>query len=112
MKRVWKYNAFFLVVFLLLTDVSFAQDNKPIKRWVTGTVMATDTRAIPNTIVVNTKDWKGRDLTVGAQVLQDTEITVNGKPATLQGVKAGDTVSLVYLRETTRLVAKKIEVKR
>jgi len=112
LKRVWKYNAFFLIVFLFLTDVSFAQDNKPIKRWVTGTVMATDTRAIPNTIVVNTKDWKGRDLTVGAQVLQDTEITVNGKPATLQSVKAGDTVSLVYLRETTRLVAKKIEVKR
>jgi len=45
-------------------------------------------------------------------VLQDTEITVNGKPSALQGVKAGDTVSLVYLRETTRLVAKKIEVKR
>ena len=112
MKRVWKYNAFFLVVFLLLTDVSSAQDNKPIKRWVTGTVVATDTKAIPNTIVVNTRDWKGRDLTVGAQVLDDTEVTVNGKPAALQGVKAGDTVSLVYLRETTRLVAKKIEVKR
>src|SRR3989337_256577 len=91
LKRVWKYNAIFLVVFLFLTGVSFAQDNKPIKRWVTGTVIATDTRAIPNTIVVNTKDWKGRDLTVGAQVLQDAEITVNGAPATLQGVKAGDT---------------------
>ena len=112
MKRVWKYNAFFLVVFLLLTDVSSAQDNKPIKRWVTGTVVATDTKAIPNTIVVNTKDWKGRDLTVGAQVLNDTEITVNGKSAALQSVKAGDKVSMVYLRETTRVVAKKIEVKR
>ena len=109
---MWRYNAIFLVVFLFLTGVSFAQDNKAIKRWVIGTVIATDTRAIPNTIVVNTKDWKGRDLTVGAQVLQDTEITVNGKPATLQSVKAGDTVSLVYLRETTRLVAKKIEVRR
>ena len=112
MKRVWKYNAFFLVVFLFFTGVSFAQDNKAIKRWVTGTVIATDTRAIPNTIVVNTKDWKGRDLTVGAQVLNDTEITVNGKSAALQSVKAGDKVSMVYLRETTRVVAKKIEVKR
>src|SRR3990172_7052745 len=112
LKRVWKYNAFFLIVFLFLTDVSFAQDNKPIKRWVTGTVIATDTRAIPNTIVVNTRDWKGRDLTVGAQVLNDTEITVNGKSAALQSLKAGDKVSMVYLRETTRLVAKKIEVRR
>ena len=112
MKRVWKYNAIFLVVFLFLTGVSFAQDNKAIKRWVIGTVIATDTRAIPNTIVVNTKDWKGRDLTVGAQVPNDTEITVNGKSAALQSVKAGDKVSMVYLRETTRVVAKKIEVKR
>ena len=112
MKRVWKYNAIFLVVFLFLTSVSFAQDNQPIKRWMTGTVIATDTAAIPNTIVVNVKDWKGRDLTVGAQVLHGTEITVNGKPATLQGVKTGDTVSLIYFRETTRLVAQKVNVKR
>lgn len=112
MKRLWKYNAFFLILFIFFTGVSIAQDNKPIKRWVTGTVIATDTKAIPNTIVVSAKDWKGRDLTVGAQVLQDTEIRIHGKPASLQGVKAGDTVSLVYLRETTRLVAKKIEVKR
>jgi len=112
LKRVWKYNAFWLVVFLFLTGVSFAQDNKPIKRWVTGTIIATDTRAIPNTIVVNARDWKGRELTVGAQVLSDTEITVNGRPAVLQSVNAGDKVSMVYFRETTRLVAKKIEVRR
>lgn len=112
MKRLWKYSAFCLVVFLFLTGVSLAQDNKPIKRWVTGTVIATDTRAIPNTIVVNTRDWKGRDLTVGVQVLSDTEITVNGKSVALQGVKAGDKVSMVYFRETTRLVAKKIKVRR
>lgn len=112
MKRLWKYNAFFLIIFIFFTGVSIAQDNKPIKRWVTGTVIATDTRAIPNTIVVSAKDWKGRDLTVGAQVLNDTEITVNGKTAALQSIRAGDKVSLVYFRETTRLVAKKIEVKR
>ena len=112
MKRVWKYNAIFLVVFLFLTGVSSARDSKPIKRWVTGTVIATDTRAIPNTIVVNTRDWKGRELIVGAQVNSDTKITVNGRPATLQGVNAGDQVSMVYFRETTRLVAKKIEVRR
>ena len=112
MKRVWKYNAFCLVVFLFLTGVSFAQDNKPIKRWATGTVIATDTRAIPNTIVVNTRDWKGREMTVGAQVLSDTEITVNGKTAPLQNIRAGDKVSLVYFREPARLVAKKIEVRR
>lgn len=115
MKRLWRYEAAFMLLILLTiagTGVTSAQEQKGIRRWVSGSVVATDTKAIPNTIVITAKNWKGEDLTVGAQVHGDTEITINGRPASLFEIKAGDNVSLVYLREPTRLVAKSIEVKR
>lgn len=112
MKRPLRYKVFVIAAFLFLTGITSAQEIRAIKRWVTGTVVATDTKAIPNTIVVTAKNWKGQDLTVGAQVHSGTEITISGKPATLLMIKAGDNVSMVYLREPTRLVAEKIEVRR
>lgn len=112
MKRLWRYEVFFFLLFIFLTNFNSAQGQKAIKRWVTGTVVATDTKALPNTIVVNAKNWKGQDLTVGAQVHSDTEITIDGRPASLLEIIAGDKVSIVYLREPDRLVAKSIEVRR
>ena len=112
MKRLWRYKVFFLLAFLFLTGITSGQEQKVIKRWVKGTVVATDIKAIPNTIVVSTINWKGQDLTVGAQVLSDTEVIIDGKPARLLKIVVGDKVSMVYLREPTRLVAKRIEVTR
>ena len=112
MKRLWRYKVFFLLAFLFLTGITSGQEHKVIKRWVKGTVVATDIKAIPNTIVVSMINWKGQDLTVGAQVLSDTEVIIDGEPARLLKIVIGDKVSMVYLRETTRLVAKRIEVTR
>lgn len=117
LKRKLKCNKVILPLLLCLilagtltTGITHAQ--KAIKRWVSGTVVATDTRAVPNTIVVKSHNWKGEELIVGAQVHRRTRITIDGKPASLSDVATGDKVSMVYTREPTRLVARIIEVKR
>ena len=112
MKKLLRCEVFILFVFLLCTGITSAQEHESIKRWVSGTVVATDTKAIPNTIVITAVSWKGKELIVGAQVLSDTEITIDRKTAHLLNIKIGDKVSMIYLRESTRLVARKIEVKR
>lgn len=115
MKRPWRFEAvFMLLVLLAITEIGIpsAQEREGVRRWVSGSVVATDTKAIPNTIVITAKNWKGEDLTVGAQVHSDTEITINGRPASLFEITPGDNVSMVYLREATRLVAKSIEVRK
>lgn len=103
-----------LLLCLVLTGMmgSLSYGQKAIKRWVTGVVVATDTRAIPNTIVVKSKTWKGEELIVGAQVHNDTRITINGESATLADIVSGDKVSMIYMREPTRLVARVIEITR
>jgi len=114
-RRLWRYEALVLLLILLTTTgvySTLAQESSGIRRWVTGIVVATDTKAIPNTIVIVAKNWKGEDLIVGAQVHGDTEITIDGRPADLFEIKTGDKVSLVYLREPTRLIAKSISVRR
>lgn len=117
MRRLWKYKVLLLILFLVFSGVTYAHamDEKgqtPVKRWVSGTVVAVNTDAIPNTIVITSKTWKGDDLTVGAQVNSDTEITINGKHAVLSEVMQGDDVSMHYLREPLALIAKSIRVKR
>lgn len=112
MKKLWRFNVFFLFVLFICTGITSAQEHKSVKRWVTGTVSAVDTKAVPNTIVVVAITGKGKELTVGAQVLSDTEIIIDRKPARLLNIKVGDKVSMIYMREPTRLVARKIEIKR
>ncbi|MBI5192132.1 MAG: hypothetical protein HZA08_01675 [Nitrospirae bacterium] len=117
MRRLWRYDVLLLLLILQFAVVMYAHalDEKgqaAIKRWVSGTVVAVNTNAIPNTIVITSKTWKGQDITVGAQVNSDTEITVDGKHAVLSEVVQGDDVSMHYLREPLALIAKSIRIKR
>lgn len=117
MRRLWKYKVLLLIIFLQLAGLTYAhaldqKDRTPVKRWVTGTVVAVNTNAMPNTIVVTAKTWKGQDIIVGAQVNSDTDITIDEKHAGLSEVVQGDNVSMHYLREPLALIAKIIRVKR
>ncbi len=82
-----------------------------IVRKATGEVVATDTVATPNTIVVRTTNWKGQEFIVGAAVEDDTVIKIGDRPATLEEVKEGDKVDIVYERNK-RVIAKTIRIKR
>lgn len=112
MKRLWKYKLLLLLLFLQFTSVTYALGQNAVKRWVTGTVVAVNTDAVPNTIVITSKTWKGQDIIVGAQVNSDTDITIDGKHAGLSEVVHGASVSMHYLREPLALIAKSITIKR
>ncbi|MDD5435857.1 MAG: hypothetical protein PH343_10555 [Nitrospira sp.] len=112
MKRLWRYEVILLLLFLQVATVKYAHAQEAVKRWVTGSVIAIDTGAIPNTIVITAKTWKGQDIIVGTQVDKNTEITIDEKHADLKEIIQGDNVSIYYLREPLRLVAKTINVKR
>lgn len=112
MKRLWKYKIILLLLFLQVTSVTYAIGQNAVKRWVTGTVVAVNTDAVPNTIVISSQTWKGQEIIVGAQVNSDADITIDGKHAGLSEVVQGDTVSMHYLREPLVLIAKSITIKR
>lgn len=82
-----------------------------ITRWASGEVIATDTVAIPNTILVRSKTWKGQDFIVGAAVEEDTIVTIGNNRVKLEDVKVGDKVDMVYERNI-RVIAKSIRVRR
>lgn len=96
---------------LLLVIVSPLEAGEVITRWASGEVIAIDTEAIPNTIVVRSKTWKGEDLIVGVAVEADTVVTINNNRVKLEEVKVGDRVDMVYERNL-RVVAKSIRVRR
>ncbi len=100
-----------LLFFLLGAFSSWALAGELITRWASGEVVATDTEAVPNTIVVKTKNWKGQDFIVGAAVEADTVIKIRGRTATLRDIKVGDIVDIVYVRNK-RVIAKSIKVKK
>lgn len=69
-----------------------------MNRRVSGKVVATDTEATPNTIVVKAKTGKKRNLIVGADVTDKTVIKKGGGAATLRDIKPGESVELSYTR--------------
>ena len=73
----------------------------------TGKVTSIDPQGAAITI-----SWKvgEKALDVGAIVDKDTMVKVKGKPATLQDIKAGDTVTIRYLK-SDNLYAKEITKK-
>ena len=77
-------------------------------RKVTGSVVATETAATPNTIVVRTVNWKGQELIIGAAVENDTVIKIGSASASLKDLRSGDRVEIVYERNK-RVVAKSIK---
>ena len=104
-------KAFSLLLSFFLVAVaveSLAAD--VIVRKVPGTVVATETTTVPNTIVVKTVNHKGQDLIIGAAVLNDTVITKGGMTISLWDVADGDRVVIVYERNK-RVVAKSITVR-
>ncbi len=101
-----------IILFLLLGILSpVAMAGGHITRWATGEVIAMDLEAEPNTIVVKTKNWKGQDFIVGADVEADTVIKIGDRAAALSDIKVGDIVDIVYVRNK-RVVAKTIKVKK
>lgn len=96
---------------LLLVIVSPLEAKDVITRWVSGEVIAIDTEAIPNTIVVRSKTWKGEDFIVGVAVEAETVVTIDNNRVKLEEVKVGDRVDMVYERNL-RVIAKSIRVRR
>src|SRR5574340_185593 len=70
-------------------------------RRVSGKVMATDTEATPNTIVVKTKTWKKGDLIVGAAVTDKTVIKKGGGAIKLKDIRPGESVEMSYTRNSS-----------
>ncbi len=109
-----KWRAILIAVVMVsvttLYSISATAGNVIVRR-ATGEVVATDTVATPNTIVVRTTNWKGQEFIVGAAVEDDTVIKIGDRPATLEEVKEGDKVDIVYERNK-RVIAKTIRIKR
>lgn len=100
--------AFFTFVVLLSVN-SMAAENM-IARRVSGQVVATDTGASPNTIVLKTKNWKKQTLIVGADVTEKTVIKKGNGAITLGDIKPGESVEMSYTRNGG-IVATSIKVK-
>ena len=76
-----------------------------------GEVIATDIRAEPRTIVIKTKNRKGLDFIVGADVEDGTVITIGKNKASLKDIKIGDKAYIVYERNM-KVIAKSIKIQR
>lgn len=99
-----------LLLFFLVAAAVESRAADVLVRKVSGTVVATETTAVPNTIVVKTVNYKGQDLIIGAAVANDTVIKKGGMTISLWDVADGDRVEIVYERNK-RVVAKSITVK-
>jgi hypothetical protein len=96
---------------LVVAGLTLAWAAQGETRWATGEVLATDTEAQPNTIVVSTKNWRGQDTVVGAAVDENTVIKMGKRKVPLEAIKPGDVVDIVYDRNKS-VVAKSIKIKR
>lgn len=99
------------VILLLLTIALPVEAGDVITLRASGEVIATDIRAEPHTIVIKTKNRKGLDFIVGADVEDGTVITIGKNKASLKDIKTGDKADIVYERNT-KVVAKSIKIKR
>lgn len=107
-----------MLTFLLLTCattmaafpvVGFAHET--IERTVRGTVVATNVDVEPHTIVVKVPLPNKEELIVGARVSPDTKITRGKQAARLAEVKAGETVTITYLKTNDGLIARSIHLR-
>ncbi len=109
-----KWRAILIAVVMVSAITLYWQDapaGDVTVRKAVGEVIATDTEAVPNTIVVRTTNWKGQEFIVGAAVEDDTVIKIGDRTATLEEVKEGDKVEIIYQRNK-RVIAKTIRIKR
>jgi len=82
-----------------------------VERTVRGTVVATNIAVDPWTIVVNVVLPNKEKLIVGARVPGDTRITRGKQAVRLEDVKAGETVTITYLRANDGLIARSIHLR-
>ena len=81
------------------------------ERTVHGTVVATDTKADPQTIVVKVPLSGKRELIVGASVPPGIHISRRGRLATLEDIKPGDRAELSYQKSPDGLTALLIHIR-
>ena len=81
------------------------------ERTVHGTVVATDTKADPKTIVVKVPLSGKRELIVGASVPPGIHISRRGRLATLEDIKPGDKAELSYQKSPAGLTAQLIHIR-
>lgn len=96
---------------LLLTNSPPSLAGETVTRTVRGTVVATDTSASPQTIVVKVPLPNKDVLIVGADVPSDARITRRGRTAKLENLKAGDKAELSYVKSEEGLTARSIRVR-
>ena len=82
-----------------------------IHRTVRGTVMATNTAVVPQTIVVKVLLPNKEELIVGARVSTDTKITRDRQATRLADLKAGEPAEITYLKSPDGLIAQSIHVR-
>ncbi|HZR47304.1 MAG TPA: hypothetical protein VFA47_11405 [Candidatus Manganitrophaceae bacterium] len=81
------------------------------QRRVVGRVEAVEPGAVPQTIVIKTTLPGGKTWIVGCRLDQKTKIQIGKQTATLEEIRPGDLVQLIYRRVEDGLVAEKIEKK-
>ena len=82
-----------------------------VERTVRGTVVATNIAVDPWTIVVNVVLPNKEKLIVGARVPGDTRIARGKRAVRFEDVKAGETVTITYLRVNDGLIARSIHLR-
>jgi hypothetical protein len=87
----------FLAIALLVTGIAFAAET------VQGKVVS----AQANKLTMTDNDGERHVLQVNA----DTKITLDGKAAKLEDLKAGQAVTATFQKEGTNLIAQKIDAK-
>ena len=100
-----------LSIALLSCFVLWDSATATVIRKVAGEVEAVDASASPQTLVVKSKTFDGKELIVGCRLDDKTQIEVSRRPAMLTDLQAGDRVVLVYLRVDDGLICRKIEKK-
>lgn len=82
-----------------------------IQRTVRGTVIAANTAADPQTIVVKVILPNKEELIVGARVPTDAKITRGSRAIRLADIKAEESADLTYLKTSEGLIARSIHVR-
>jgi hypothetical protein len=100
-----------LSIVLLSCLVLWNPATAAVIRKVAGEVEAVDAAASPQTLVVKSTTFDGKELVVGCRLDDKTVVEVARRPAALTDIQSGDRVVLVYLRVEDGLICRKIEKK-
>ncbi len=107
-----------LVVALLLLGCAVAiippdqaDATQPSHLKARGQVVAVNVQDIPNVIVVKSLTAKKREMIVGAIVDADVKIMRGNRHVSLENIKIGESVDLVYVKTPEGLVARSIRIR-